>query len=217
MNVRKRRKKWIRQWSSSWRNRICELQDSSTRRRARLKTIVNISRWLKEAWPAATVLQLCQRNGSRPCCGEFSWPAFNDWDTLCELLTLHILFRFYIMANTSSHGIMNITWLWIVFRKSLSKSEFFIITKTCSCQDDFVIFVSSRIMRQSILNFTFTLSPCNCNLIHPGLSSRSWECSKKEPSCIFAWASCNRLYECESVHHELTNNQSAQFPKWIIC
>ena len=40
--------------------------------------------------PAATVPQLCRRNGSRPCCGELSWPAFND--TICELTTLHILF-----------------------------------------------------------------------------------------------------------------------------
>ena len=30
----------------TWRNRICELQDSRTRSRARLKTIANISRWL---------------------------------------------------------------------------------------------------------------------------------------------------------------------------
>ena len=34
--------------SSTWRNRICELQDSDTRGRARRKTIVNIPRWLRK-------------------------------------------------------------------------------------------------------------------------------------------------------------------------
>ena len=30
-------------------------------------------------------------------------------DTFCELTTLHMSVQVYIMANTSSHGIMNIT------------------------------------------------------------------------------------------------------------
>ena len=63
----------------------------------------------KGARPAATVLQLCQRNGIRLCCRELSWPAFND--TLCELTTLHILFN-NRMLTINEWGWVSYEELW---------------------------------------------------------------------------------------------------------
>ena len=122
------RKKEIRHVSSvqNWSSKVEHARGATEFASSKTAALVDARDWkpfsqhlavvteAKGARPAVTVLQICRRNGSRPCCGELSWPAFND--TLCELTTLHRLFRIqgYIMANTSSHGIMNITWLWIV-------------------------------------------------------------------------------------------------------
>ena len=89
----------------------------------------------------------------------------------------------------------------------------FLLSLKPACQDDFVIFVSSRIMRQSILDFIIYSSPLQLQPDAPWAFKPILRVFKKEPSCISAGASCNRLYECESVHHELTNNQTTQFPK----
>ena len=95
--------------SSTWRNRVCELQDSRTRRRARLKTIANISRWLPKQREHG-LLRLYCNSADETAAGR---AAENFPDPRSMTLSLRTdnfayIIQVYIMANTSSHGIINI-------------------------------------------------------------------------------------------------------------
>ena len=108
MNVRNRRKQGIRHVSLAlkWSSKVEHVAQQNLRapgqRRSWTRTTENhrqhpaVVTEAKGARPAATVLQLCRRNGSRRCGGELSWPAFND--SFCELTTLH---NYIIQVYTS--------------------------------------------------------------------------------------------------------------------